>query len=536
MGAYDPITVSVVDELLGQIVDEMDVALEETAFSPIISEAHDRTSGLYRFSDGSAVAQGPRGLPLFMTGMQFMVQACKRRFPAVGPGDVIMINDPYTAGTHMQDLKVCKAVFFDGEPVMYVANAGHWVDMGGATAGGYCLDATDVHTEGIRIPPVLLYRDDVLDESVLDILMANIRIPAVSHGDLMAQVAALKVGEQRLHEVLAKYGVGTVLGVIDELQQRSARMMEGLIRTIPDGRYEAEAFLDNDGLRDEPVRARAAVVVDGSRLVVDFAGSSGPTLGPLNASFANTHSGVLIALKHIFPDVPFNGGAFDPIEVRVPEDCFLNAAYPAPGSGCSGEVAALVVDVVFAALRDALPGKVPASVFCSMGCMTMAGARTTGEPYVMYAFNGGGYSAFEDGDGLSHMPGAVGNAAIAPVEIVEMTTPVLIESFALRTDSGGPGRFRGGLGSQMVVRPTEGPAEVSILADNGDFPPSGAAGGASGAPAEAIFLHRLHDAVPAMRTKSHGHAVGRMEGVRFSTPGGGGWGDPLEREPESVRS
>ena len=363
MTTIDPITLGVLQNGLQQVCNEMDLAFVRSAFSPVIAEALDRSDGIYHLASGELIAQGELGLPVFVGTMQFTVQAVIERVQrlkiALEPGDVFIVNDPYLGGTHLMDVKFVQPFFHAGKPWCWLANTGHWPDTGGMVPGGFSANATEVEQEGLRLPPVKLYKRGVLDDEILSIILSNIRIADQRIGDIKAQAAALATGERRLTALLERYGAATVEAAIAELKVRAARQMRERIATIPDGVYVGEAFVDSDGVVDEPLRIAMKITKagqgDAASLTFDMSGSSPPCKGPMNSVIATTKSSIYLAVKHVFPEVSINAGTFEPLHVIEPHDTFLYARYPRPVSGCAAEVSQRIAEAVFAALGQAIP-------------------------------------------------------------------------------------------------------------------------------------------------------------------------------------
>jgi N-methylhydantoinase B len=285
---FDPATLAVIQNAFRQIVDEMDLALEKAAFNPVVSESRDRANGIYHHSTGEVVAQGDTGLPIFVGVMQYAVQSAIKAFPNLGSGDMVLLNDPYCGGTHLMDMKVVRPFYYKGKLFAFLANCGHWTDIGGNVPGGFGVRATEIIQEGIRVPPILLYENGKLQTGILELLFANMRVPEERQGDLKAQIAALNVGEERLRALLDKYGDELVENYLDELSERSERQMRAYIRQIPDGTYRFETCLDSDGIVLEPIRVRLAMTVKRDAIAFDFDGSSLPVQGPLNCAASAT--------------------------------------------------------------------------------------------------------------------------------------------------------------------------------------------------------------------------------------------------------
>ncbi|MEO4000946.1 hydantoinase B/oxoprolinase family protein [Mesorhizobium sp. CAU 1732] len=540
MMTIDAITLSVIEAGLQQICDEMDLAFSRSAFSPIIAEANDRSDGIYSAVDGSLIAQGAGGLPVFVGVMQYSTRTliemiANGRCLAPEPGDIYIVNDPYLGGTHLMDVRFAMPVWRDGAIFCWLSNTGHWPDIGGAVPGGFSASATSVEQEGLRLPPVKLFKKGTLDPEIYAIITSNIRVADQRIGDIRAQAAALQVGQDRLFEMLDRYGDDTVTNAIAELRSRAAAQMRAKIATIDDGTYQGVAYVDSDGVVDQPLEIKLSIDKKGDTLIFDFAGSSPPCIGPMNSVLATTYSSVYLAMRHIFPDVPISAGAFEPLQIIQPEGTFLDARYPRPVSGCAAEVSQRIAEAVFSAMVKALPGKVTAAPAGSSGNFGLGGFDPLrGRPFVLYQLSGGGYGGNDDHDGLSNGCSTIGISKSPPVEIMEQGYPILYNHYRLREGSGGAGRLRGGMGLDYEIELLRGEARASFVMDHGRFGPQGALGGADGA-VNTVTVFRDGEAhVPAHLSKEQDIAMKAGDRVRVGTPGGGGYGDPLERDPEKV--
>jgi N-methylhydantoinase B len=537
----DPIALTMIQAGLQQVCDEMDTTFSRAAFSPIIAEADDRSDGIYDAADGAMIAQGHGGLPIFVGTMQVSTRILIERIAAgltlpPEPGDIYAVNDPYLGGTHLMDVRFAAPFWRGGRIFCWLSNIGHWPDIGGTVPGGFSASATAVEQEGLRFPPVKLFKRGVLDREIYDILMSNIRVADQRIGDIRAQAAALKVGEERLARLLDRYGDDTVLRAIAELRLRSAAQMRAAIAAIPAGTWRGTAFIDSDGVVDVPLRIALAVTrtADG-RLVLDFAGSSAPCAGPMNSVLATTQSAVYLALRHIFPEIPLSSGAFEPVDIVGLDGTFLDARYPRPVSGCAAEVSQRIAEAVFAALVPALPDRVTAAPAGTSGNVALGGHDpAAGRDYVMYQISGGGYGGWAGGDGISNGCSTIGISKAPPVEITEQVFPVLFREYALREGSGGAGRQRGGFGLRYEVELLRGAARASFVMDHGRFGPQGALGGADGAPGTVRVLRGGAVHIPPHLTKEQDVPVAAGDRIRVETPGGGGYGDPFARDPALV--
>ena len=536
----DPITLSVIQAGLQQVCDEMDLTFSRAAFSPVIAEANDRSDGIYAAEDGALIAQGAGGLPVFVGTMQYSTRTLIgmiREGHALPPepGDIYIVNDPYLGGTHLMDVRFARPFWRDGEIFCWLSNTGHWPDTGGAVPGGFSASATAVEQEGLRLPPVKLFKKGELDPEIYAIICSNIRVADQRIGDVKAQAAALDVGAARLGALLDRYGDDTVRGAIAELRDRARAQMIDAIRTIPEGTYTSVAWVDSDGVVDEPLAIRLAVTRAGDELSFDFTGSAPPCQGPMNSVLATTLSSVYLAMRHIFPDIPVSAGAFEPLAVTGYEGTFLDAHYPRPVSGCAAEVSQRIAEAVFAALVTALPDKVTAAPAGTSGNFALGGHDPErGRDFVMYQLSGGGYGGNATQDGLTNGCSTIGISKSPPVEIMEQNFPVLYHRYELREGSGGAGRYRGGFGLTYELELRRGHARASFVMDHGRFGPQGVLGGEDGAVNEVTVIRDGVAYTPAHLSKEQDIPLGPGDRVIVSTPGGGGYGPPGERDPALI--
>ena len=536
----DVITLSVIQAGLKQVCDEMDLSFSRAAFSPVIAEANDRSDGIYAADNGSLIAQGAGGLPVFVGTMQYSTSELIRligegKVCAPEPGDIYIVNDPYLGGTHLMDVRFVRPYYRRNKLWCWLSNTGHWPDTGGAVPGGFSASATEVEQEGLRLPPVKLFKKGELDQEIYSIICSNIRVADQRVGDVKAQAAALEVGADRLDQLLERYGDETVDLAIKELHVRAATQMRQLISEMPEGSWQSVAFVDSDGVVDEPLRINLKVTKDFDKLVFDFSGSSPPCRGPMNSVLATTMSSVYLAIRHIFPEVPICAGAFEPLEIIRPENTFLDARYPRPVSGCAAEVSQRIAEAVFAAIVQPLPNRVTAAPAGTSGNFALGGFDADqGRDFVMYQLSGGGYGGSAEGDGLSNGCSTIGISKAPPVEIMEQTFPVLYHHYRLREGSAGPGFARGGFGLDYKLELRNGEARASFVMDHGRFGPQGALGGGDGAVNKVMILRGEERYVPQHLSKEQDISMAPGDMVWVRTPGGGGYGDPFRRPPQAV--
>jgi N-methylhydantoinase B len=532
----DPVTLAILKGRLEQIADEMDATLFRSAFNPIIAEAHDASHGIYDAKTGDTLVQGKSGLPIFVGVMAFAVKAVIDKAAKQGgvhEGDVWIFNDPYDGGTHLSDFRLVKPVFRNGEVFCYLASVGHWHDVGGNVPGNYNPAATECFQEGMLIPPVKLYDRGEFRQDIVDILSSNSRLPLSLYGDLNGQINALQLGEKRMNALLDEYGDGKVAECMVELTARAAQMMRAQISNLPSGTVSAEDFLDNDGINDQPLKIALDLVIDGDSMVMDFSRSSPACAGPVNISRATTIAACYVALKHIFGDVPANAGVLEPVEFRIDDDSLLSVRAPKPVGGYTETILRLI-DVVFQAVAQIAPEPAMACAYGTINALSLAGHRANGQRWVMFSFFGGGHGAHGAGDGLNHGNAPISTATIPPLEILEAAYPVRFTQWALRPDSGGAGEFRGGLGAIYEIELLEKQADVFLFGERGRFAPPGVVGGGAGALNTFHYEQADGEHVPPMASKIVGVHIERSQRLRLETPGGGGYGRALDRNPESV--
>lgn len=536
----DPITLAVIQAGLQQCCDEMDLTFSRAAFSPVIAEADDRSDGIYSAEDGALIAQGARGLPVFVGTMQFSTRHIIERIASgetlpPEPGDIYIVNDPYLGGTHLMDVRFAMPFYRNGGIYCWLSNTGHWPDTGGAVPGGFSASATAAEQEGLRLPPVKLFKKGMLDTEIWQVICSNIRVSEQRIGDVQAQASALLVGADRLAELLDRYSDHTVTGAISEIRKLAAVQMRAKIALIPEGSYGAQSFIDSDGVVNKPLTIALNVTRRGDHLTFDFTGSSLPCAGPMNSVRATTFSSVYLALRHIFPDVPLSAGAFEPLSIIGHEGTFLDAHYPRPVSGCAAEVSQRIAEAVFAALVQALPKLVTAAPAGTSGNFGLGGHDPEkGRDFVMYQISGGGYGGNALHDGLSNGCSTIGISKAPPVEIMEQNFPVLYRRYALHDGSGGAGQHRGGLGLDYEIELLRGNARASFVMDHGRTGPQGVLGGRDGAVNRVEITRNGETFTPPHLSKAQDIALEPGDRVRVRTPGGGGYGEPTRRNPALI--
>ncbi|MDU8910643.1 hydantoinase B/oxoprolinase family protein [Aestuariicoccus sp. MJ-SS9] len=532
--SIDPVTLAVLAGRMEQIADEMDATLFRAAFNPIIAEAHDASHGIYHPETGDTLVQGKSGLPIFVGVMSFAVRAViEKAHEEGGPkdGDIWIFNDAHMGGTHLNDMRLVRPYFRDGELFCYLASVGHWHDLGGGVPGNYNPGATDAFQEAFVLPPVKLVKGGELQGDILNILLRNTRLPLSAEGDLNGQLGALDLGVRRMDELLGEYGPDTVTDALTALSDRAEALMRAELTALPDGRWEALDYLDNDGITDEALPIRVALEVAGDRMTLDFAGTAPRCAGPVNIALPTAVATAYVAIKHVFPALPANAGVMRPIDVKVPDNSLLSAEFPAPVGGYT-ETILRMIDVIFAAAAQAAPDRVVANAYGTINALSIAGRKKDGKPWVMFSFFGGGHGGSSESDGLNHGNAPISTATIPPMEILEAAYPVMFRQWALRPDSAGAGQHRGGLGAVYEIEVLEeNGAEAFLFGERGRFAPKGVAGGQEAAMNR--FSYQTEDgwAQPPLASKMRGITLRQGQSVLLETPGGGGYGPPEDRAP-----
>jgi N-methylhydantoinase B len=518
MKNFDPTTLEIYRALFTSVAEEMGVALRRTAFSPNIKERRDYSCAVFD-AGGRVIAQGDH-MPVHLGSMPMAVAAALEEIE-IAPGDVVALNDPFAGGTHLPDVTLVMPVVSGKRMLFYVANRAHHADIGGATPGSMGL-ATDIYGEGIRIPPIRLVRNGELDTDTMRLLLANVRGNVERRGDFDAQIGSLKTGASRLLEIIERRGERETAEYASQLINYSARLMRYTIAAIPDGSYEAEDALDDDGVEDRLVPIKVRVTIKGERAVVNFNGSAPQVTGPINAVEAITVSAVSYVFRCLIAgEVPASAGLMAPIEVIAPRGTVVNANPPASVAGGNVETSQRIVDVLFKALAQALPDRIPAASQGTMNNLTIGGIDTrTGQEFSYYETVAGGMGARPSADGMSGVHTHMTNSLNTPAEALEYAYPLRVREYRLRKGSGGAGKQRGGLG---IVREIEAlvPSRMSLLCDRRKRGPYGLFGGGDGAP--GINTLNKKSKLPSKGS----HELKPGDRIHIETPGGGGWGKQL---------
>src|SRR5687767_4711904 len=517
---FDPTTLEIYRALFTSVAEEMGIALRRTAFSPNIKERRDYSCAVFDAS-GRVIAQGDH-MPVHLGSMPMAVAAALKEVK-FGPADVVALNDPFAGGTHLPDVTLVMPVAMGTgngpRTLFYVANRAHHADIGGATPGSMGL-ATDIYGEGIRIPPIRIVRGGMVDSDTMRLLLANVRGNVERRGDFDAQIGSLKTGTTRLLEIVERRGEREATEYAAQLINYSARLMRHTIASIPDGVYEAEDALDDDGIDDGPVSIRVRITIRGERAIVDFTGSAPQVTGAINAVDAITVSAVSYVFRCLVGgEVPASAGLMQPIEVIAPRGTVVNANPPASVAGGNVETSQRIVDTVFRALSQALPDRIPAASQGTMNNLTIGGIDTRtgqGQEFSYYETVAGGMGARPSLDGMSGVHTHMTNSLNTPAEALEYAYPLRVREYRLRRGSGGEGKASGGEG---VVREIETivPARMSLLADRRKRGPYGLYGGTEG----ACGINTVNGQTIAAKGS---HELKAGDRIRIETPGGGGWG------------
>lgn len=530
----DPVTLEVVRNKLDSIADEMELTLLKSSHSAVVKEALDASAAVFD-GQGRQIAQAAAA-PIHLG----MIIPAVRRFVELFPpatmreGDVYVLNDPFDGGTHLPDLVMSMPVLADGRVVAIATAITHHQEFGGRSPGSTPVDATEIFQEGLRVPPMKLYDEGVPNETLLAMIARNVRIPDVVLGDINGQLAACHVARARLLELIGRLGAGAFETYVEELLDRAEALTRDAIERIPDGSYHFVDHLDNDGVdMDRQVRIEVTVTVTGSQFRVDFTGSDPQVRGPINCVPASTLAAVYYVLKVATdPDIPNNAGCYRPVEVVLPAGSVVNALPPAAVNS-RAVVVRRCVDCMLGALHQALPERLPAASSGHPLVMSMGGVDpASGRPYVTAEIGTGGMGARPTKDGIEAIQTDTSNAQNIPAEALELEFPIRIAYCRLRPDSGGPGRFRGGLGFEKRFEVTRGEARFSHRGERHVTAPWGVHGGEAGARSRSV-LRRADGSETRIPSKLE-LVLRPGDQLDVWTSGGGGYGDPLDRDPQLV--
>ena len=520
----DPITFEVFRNGLVAVAEQMSAIIWRTSFSTIIREMLDYSTAIFD-PRGRIVAQACR-IPIHLNSMSRSLRTALGTIDTWRPGDIVVMNDPYSGGQHLPDVQTFMPVFADGELVAICGTLGHHLDVGGMRPGSYAADATEIYQEGLRIPPIKLAEAGRMNARLLALIEANIRQPEKTLGDLRAQTAALEVGADAVREIVRRYGAATFGEYCDETIATSERRMRACLAAMPRGTYTAEAFLDDDGVEPERIRVAVSVTIGDGEVTVDFTGSSQQRRSPINATISSAESATYYVVMAIAdPTIPANFGCYEPIQVVAPAGTVVNAEMPAPVVGRMA-ISHTIANALFAAFAQALPDRVTAAYYGMSNVHVLSG-EGSGSRWIFVDIEVGGWGARPTKDGLDCYSQGVHNLANTPIEMVEAVYPLRFRTYELVPDSGGAGAYRGGLG---VARDIEFLDEHGMLYTQFDHcvvPPFGLRGGRPGACAEIAV--ESAGRTTRLPSKVSNHPLLRGDVFRMKTQGGGGYGEPRAR-------
>jgi N-methylhydantoinase B len=528
--AIDQVTLEVVRNKLDGIANEMQVALVRSAFSPIVKEGLDASASLFTI-EGETLSQAI-AIPIHLSTLIPIVQTIRRTFPVetMRDGDIYIMNDPYLGGTHLPDIALVKPLFADGVPIAFSASMTHHQDVGGMSPGSVPTTATEIFQEGVRIPPLKFHDAGAENETLVGLLRQNVRLPESFFGDLNAQVAACQVGERRIRELATSLGGNAFRAISASLLDRAEALTEAAIQRMPEGTYSYEGLLDNDGVElNKPVRIAVAVTLRDGKMHCDFAGTDPQVKGPFNCVPSGSHAAAYFAVRAVTdPEIPTNGGCFRPVTLDLPEGSLVNPRPPAPVNSRTATIKR-ITGCLLGALREAAPEKIGADGSCAHHVLMFGGMRPDGRSYVVGEMLAAGSGAGTESDGVDVIETDATNCMNLPVEAMELDVPIRVNRTALRADSGGAGRQRGGLGMVREYEILAGDVRVTHRGERYFHQAPGAEGGSAGASAVTRIIRAdgAEEFVPSkqMLTLSAG------DRMIVETAGGGGYGDPETRDP-----
>ena len=537
MTDIDPIRLEVIRSALVAAAEEMSVTVWRTSRSSVVREILDYSTAVFD-ADGGAVAQAAR-MPVHLNSMPSCLAEVIRRFiplDAWQPGDVILTNDPYCGGQHLSDWLAFAPVFVDGRRVAIAGILVHHLDVGGGAPGSYYAKATEIFHEGLRIPPVKVVEGGRRNEWLIRTLLQNSREPANVGGDFLSQLAALDIGVANLARLAGRWGADTLAAASRAIQDQSERAMREAIASVPDGVYRFHDFVDDDGITEQPIRIEATLTIDGEQATVDLTGSGPQAAGPVNCTLNMTSSAVICGvMMAIGQEIPGNAGCYRPIRIVAPPGTAVNAVSPAPVANRMA-VGHRVVTTVMGAFAEAVPERVPAAYYGMSYAYAFNGIDADGRRRLYFDLEVGGWGGHPEADGASAFSCGFHNVSSSPVEMIETTYPVTFMAYAIRPDSGGPGRNRGGCGLVREVRVDSPEADFAASLERFRFRPWGLQGGGEGAAGRLLLRRAGQGQVESLPSKVAGLRLRQGDRVRLETSGGGGWGDPLARDAASLEA
>lgn len=529
----DPITVEVVRHKFEGIANEMQSTLLRSSFSPIVKEGLDASASLF-MTNGDTLAQAC-AIPIHLATLIPIVKTMLRTFTlaSMKEGDVYIMNDPYLGGTHLPDIAIVMPIFHQGQVIALSAAMTHHQDVGGMTPGSIPTNATEIYQEGIRIPPLKLMDAGKLNDTLVSMLRLNVRIPDTFMGDINAQIAACHIGARRMDELAGLYGAQTLQAIAEELTQRSELLTMAELRRIPNGRYHYVDYLDNDGIElDKRVRIEVVVTVKDGHLHVDFSGTSQQLKGPFNCVESGVQAAAYFAVRVLTSsEIPTNAGCFRHVELHLPVGSLVNPVEPAPVGSRTATIKR-ITGCILAAFKEVLPEKVPADSGGVLLALAFGGKLATGQQYVTGELIAGGSGASNRSDGVDVVETDASNCMNLPAEAVEMEAPIRVNRMALRQDSGGSGKYRGGLG---LIKEFELLGDTAVFTHRGErhyYAAAGSHGGGSGAVEESVVYRKTgeQEVIPSKAVMT----LYRGDRVVVQTPGGGGYGNPAERARDLI--
>lgn len=534
MSKSDLFTLEIIKSGLITANEEMFYAFGRTAKSPVIYEVLDYAVAMTN-SEGDLIAQAP-GVPGFSGVLDFAAREVLEKWNGeLFPGDVVGLNVPYKSGTHLNDVTLAMPVFYKDDLLLIILNKGHWSEVGGMHFGSWTSDSTEIYQEGLLLPCIKIYNEGRPNRDVIDIILENSRLPQHTLGDMEAQVASMKVASRRVERLVEKYGIEMVKRAMEKIIDDGYRLALLNIGKLPKGVFEAEDYIDDDGLTDNPVYVKVKVTISENEFVADFTGS-GSAKGSIASPYAATVSGVRETYMAVTdPHVHFNGGYFRPLKVIAPPGSVFHPVKPTPTS-TYWESMAYATDLVWKALAPHVPDKLTAGHFLSILATILGGVdNRTGEPFAIVEPQPGGWGAGYDKDGESGLVACGdGETFIASNEVYEKRMPIMVDRYCLNIEGGtGHGKFRGGFGVIKDYRVLCDEAYFTVSIGRSKFPPWGVAGGMNGTPNYCVIFK--HGEEPKVTRKIAALKLRKGEVVSLRSGGGGGWGDPLERDPERVR-